>query len=377
MKNTSDTIHVCIASDDAYAPLITTVIASACTNTKRFIQFWCLETGISAFNKRMIDRMHDQFSHFGIEYLPIDREKVQNFANKISTSGHISSDTYSRLFIPDLFSKMEKLIYLDVDTLVMGDIGTLYDIDLGKYALGAVAADYGVDKTAWFRNLEMDKAHHYFNAGVLLMNPKELCADQFLDRMNNLAEQYGPHIMLGDQDLLNKYFNAQYLELPWRFNLTTRFLELELAHHDPQHRTQMADEYRNCVIRHFESSRKPWNATHNICNGAPIKNMSDFWTVVQMTPYKEWFTVQFNTTKMNLVQGNIWRYLHETQTVFSSYRYKLFGFLPLLTIKHKNKKTKYVLFGGIPLLTCKEKKNGQNRIYKLFGFLTLLGVKRK
>lgn len=379
MKQSSEIINICIASDNNYSPLVATTIASTCSTTSRFVKFWCLESGITDFNKKMINSLHEKFKNFDIEYITIDKQLIQDFANKISTSGHISADTYSRLYIPNLFPQMEKMIYLDVDLIVTKDIGELYDFNLGRYALGAVAADYGVDKSKWFTNMEMSTAHHYFNAGVLLLNPKELYEDNFLDKISHIANKYSKHIILGDQDLLNKYFNAQYKELPWRFNLTTRFIEMELAHRDPQHRLQMQKEYQNGVIRHFESKKKPWNSIRNECNRTQIKNMMEFWCIASMTPYYQWFEIKFNQTMRELTQGNIFTYIQNINCIVPTKKeyLNLFGFLPLFSINKKNNKVQYKLFTFFPLLSCQTKKEGRKKIYKLFNLIPLFSIKSK
>lgn len=376
MKTTSDIVNVCIASDNNYAPLIATTIASVCFNTTRHVKFWCLESGISDMNKRLIDSMHARFENFDIEYITIEPKIINDFASKISTSNHISPDTYSRLFIPDLFQKMQKMIYLDVDLIATGDIGTLYDIDLGRYELGAVAADYGVDKSKWFQHMEMHSAHQYFNAGVLLMNPMEMHNSGFLNEISKIANKYSKYIILGDQDLLNKHYNHDYLELPWRFNLTTRFLEIELNHKDSAHRTQMQAEYKNSVIRHFESQKKPWNSEQNECNRATIKNMADFWVIAEMTPFLTWFERQFQISKLERVQGNIWQYVQSAKSMSRPRIYKLFGIIPIWRRRHHGNKTQYMLLGLLPVLSCKEKSNGKKRVWRLFDLITILTTKR-
>ncbi len=375
MNTAQNIVNVCIASDNNYAPLIATTIASVCFNTTRYVKFWCLESGISDMNKRLIDSLHGRFSNFEIEYITIKPQLINDFASRIATSGHISPDTYSRLFIPDLFPKMQKMVYLDVDLIATGDIGELYDIDLGRYELGAVAADYGVDKSKWFQNMEMNNAHQYFNAGVLLMNPMEMHNNGFLGQISEVANKYSKYIVLGDQDLLNRHYNHDYLELPWRFNLTTRFIEMELGHKDLAHQEQMKAEYSKGVIRHFESSKKPWNAERNECNGAKIKNMSDFWAVAAMTPYLTWFERQFQISKLERVQGNIWQYINSGKAMRMPHSYKLFGILPILRRRHHGNKTQYMLLGLIPVLGCKVKNNGKKHVWRLFDFITIMTTK--
>ncbi len=369
-------VNICIASDNNYAPLVATTIASICFNTKRHIKFYCLESGISDFNKRLIDSMHKRFDNFDIKYITIDKQLINNFANQISTAGHISADTYSRLFIPELFKDMDKMIYLDVDLIATGDIGEMYDFDMSQYTFGAVSAEYGTDKSIWFQNMEMNPEHHYFNAGVLLMNPKKLYKDNFLSKISDIANKYSDIITLGDQDLLNKYCEMNYLELPWRFNLTTRFIEMELNNIDETHRTRMTKEHANCVIRHFESNTKPWNANKNVCNGGDIKNMSDFWTIAAMTPYLAWFERQFQIADGNRIKSAFNAKLNDKSAKMPADKILLFDILPILRIRHHGRKHYYMLMGILPIVSYKVKRNGTKRSWRLFDLIPILSLKQ-
>lgn len=369
-------VNICIASDNNYSPLIATTIASICLNTKRYVKFYCLESGISDFNKRMIESLHDRFQNFEIEYITINRNLIQNFADSINTANHISSDTYSRLFIPELFQDIDKMIYLDVDLIAIGDIGELYDLDMGHYTVGAVSAEYGTDKSIWFQNMEMNPEHHYFNAGVLLMNPKKLYQDHFLSKISDIANKYADIITLGDQDLLNKYCEMNYLELPWRFNMTTRFIEMELGHIDENHRTKMSKEYSNCVIRHFESNAKPWNAHKNVCNGDTIKNMSDFWTIASMTPYLAWFERQFQIAMTNQLKSAFKSTIDNASSKIPTNKFLLFDILPILRIRHHGHKHYYMLMGILPIICYKVKWNGTKRSWRLFDLIPIISLKQ-
>jgi len=55
----------------------------------------------------------------------MDRKKFE----KLPTTW-LSQETYYRLDLPDLLSKDKKIIYLDVDIVVNGDISELIEIDL-------------------------------------------------------------------------------------------------------------------------------------------------------------------------------------------------------------------------------------------------------
>ena len=220
----------------------------------------------------------------------------------------------------------------------------------------------------------MDLAHQYFNAGVLLMNPKKLLSDNFLDKISEIANKYAQHISLGDQDLLNKYADNAYLQLPWRFNMTTRFIEMGLAHSESNYRQQMNSEYNYCVIRHFESPRKPWNSEINCVNNLPIRNATEFWAIADMTPHIQWFEQQFYISKMKKVQDKMIDKI-EYHNIGHLTNLRLFGVIPVLKIRRHKSKKNYLLFDFIPLMSCKTKHNGHKKLWRLFDILTVFTTK--
>ena len=362
MKNLNDVVNICIASDNNYAPLIATTIASVCFNTNRQVKFWCLESNINNFNKKLIDSMHDNFKNFEIQYITIKRSLIDEFASKVSTSGHISPDTYSRLFIPSLFPTMEKMLYIDIDLIAMGDIGTLYDTDLGNHLFGAIPeGNHAFLPQTLMADLQISPSHKYFNAGVLLMNPKKMFEANFLTDISNIANNYAGAIRYGDQDLLNKYGDGAYLELPWRFNILGVLLERAFNSDDATTRQKIHEEYNNIVIRHFESECKPWLTDTFWLNNAKIKNSMEFWTIAAMTPYLAWFERQFKIKEP------------DTNEIFDGdLRVRLFGILPLIRIKNRAKKKTYLVFNCIPLITCKLKNNNKKKVWRLFDCITIL-----
>jgi len=95
----------------------------------------------------------------------------------LKTSERMPIVTYYRLLIPEILYQFEKVIYLDSDIIVLGDINKLFEMELGNKALGAV---HEMNKKAMYvslmwgikpcRELGIPLKSHYFNAGVLLLN---------------------------------------------------------------------------------------------------------------------------------------------------------------------------------------------------------------
>ena len=65
-------------------------------------------------------------------------EKVQD---KLYTRDYYTNTTYFRLFLPDLYPQYDKVLYLDSDIIVLGDISELYNTDMGTNLVAAAPDD--------------------------------------------------------------------------------------------------------------------------------------------------------------------------------------------------------------------------------------------
>lgn len=88
----------------------------------------------------------------------------QEFHECINESAYCTPYTLLRL-LADLVPDMpDKLLYLDIDIMIAGDIRQLYEIDVTDYEYAAVKEKYG----CWLIRPD------YFNAGMLLFNMKKV-----------------------------------------------------------------------------------------------------------------------------------------------------------------------------------------------------------
>lgn len=111
---------------------------------------------------------------------------------------HIS--TYYRLKLPQICNDLNRIIYMDTDTVILNDLTELYTLNFeGKYILGKL------DK---YTN-ELDKfklyINNYINCGVLLMDLYSLrlyrYADKFMDYIINHNNEY--YLPSQDQTVIN------------------------------------------------------------------------------------------------------------------------------------------------------------------------------
>ena len=88
----------------------------------------------------------------------------QEFGGCVNEGAYCTPYTLLRL-LADLMPDMpEKLLYLDMDVMIAGDIKDLYETDISGYEFAAVREKYG----CWLIRPD------YFNAGMLLFNMEKI-----------------------------------------------------------------------------------------------------------------------------------------------------------------------------------------------------------
>ena len=109
--------------------------------------------------------------------------------------------------IPDI---PDKLLYLDIDMMIAGDISTLYSIDVSEYEYAAVKEKYG----CWLINPT------YINAGMLLFNMKKVKETGLLEKARYLIKT--KKLLFADQSAIYKA-TTKKLIVPRKFNEQSKF----------------------------------------------------------------------------------------------------------------------------------------------------------
>ena len=191
-------IPIFFSTDDNYIPYLDVALSSLIANaSKKFnYRIIVLNTGLNESNVDKIKQ--NERDGFKIDFADISAD-VEKIKAKLKNVYHFSIVTYYRLFIASLFPQYDKVIYLDCDLVVLGDISELYRTELGDNILGACPEQF-VQNTEEFRiyaaqALGVDP-DAYVNAGVLLMNLSEF-------RRNGIEEKFVRLITEHDFDLLD------------------------------------------------------------------------------------------------------------------------------------------------------------------------------
>ena len=186
----------------------------------------------------------------------VDQEKLKNM-NLNPGIRHISAATFYRFLIPEMLGKeYDTCLYLDCDIVVTGDISELLRIPMGDQLLLGVKNHFDAERDPDFvreycaacgiPDLEM-----YVNAGVLLMNIREL--ERMAPAM--IADLQQKCYRFNDQDVLNKHCYGRIGLLQPRYNFITYQLRLPM---DEKLKEEVRKEADHIVIAHYSAPRKPW-----------------------------------------------------------------------------------------------------------------------
>ena len=165
-----------------------------------------------------------------------------------------------KIYLPEILKDIDKVIYMDGDTLVLKDLRTLLDIDV-QDVYAAVAKDgiyYRFPKE--MQEMGLDKRGFYFNSGVMLYNLA-------LQRQDNIVEKLVEYIkthedFYGDQDVLNMVFGDKLKLMSYRYDCISTFFEEDDLNFLSEYFGEKLPEktfyiYENATILHYAGD-KPW-----------------------------------------------------------------------------------------------------------------------
>lgn len=199
----------------------------------------------------MVEREGGAISFLRVPDSEIDGLPTKDFTRKA---------TWYRIFLPELLPEVERLLYLDVDLIVVDSLTPLWSLDLTGSWVGAVTNVFQPNHVHRPAALGLAGPHVYFNAGVLLMNLDEMRRDRRTDALLEFGVSNAERLEWRDQDALNVVLGDRRLELHPRWNCMNSFF-LFPRNARVLGRRALRQALRDPAIRHFEGpdALKPWH----------------------------------------------------------------------------------------------------------------------
>lgn len=265
-KKAQKVIPIFFATDDNYMPFLEVSLRSLIANASKEYKYivHVLNSGLKKENIELVKRLENE--NFTIDFCDVS-ESIQPIRNKLKNLYHFGLAAWYRLFIQSLFPQYDKVLYLDCDIIVLGDISKLYNTQLGNNLVAAIECNIirldpvFSEYTKEFCGIHQSK---YFNSGILVMNLKEFRKDNIEDRFIYLINKYNFDVIDPDQAYLNVLTHGKIKYLPngWNKEAVPTPLEGKLN------------------IVHYALYKKPWQYDDVI-------DSEYFWHYASQSPFYE------------------------------------------------------------------------------------------
>lgn len=292
-----NSISVVSVSDDNYVPHLAAFIESvkesvATYSPQTFLELFILDGGISSTNRKLLTRQFQTNLQRGnIVFL-----ECANLYASVEAHTVFTNATFFRLSLGRLLPNHKRVLYVDSDTIVLGNLMDIWSIDLAGKAIAAVpdvimksfirsgtvsmreaggmpAGDYLSKK------LGMGQASEdYFQAGVILFDLDKI-------RELNLEERTVRDLRTDtywflDQDVLNMHLvgNVKFMDTAW--NCVN--VALDVSHNlSAEWGAKLREDLNAPKIIHYAGAQaKPWNT-----RSAPWANA--YWYFLRRTFWYE------------------------------------------------------------------------------------------
>ena len=178
--------------------------------------------------------------------------------------GRMPVTTYYKLAVTDLLpAGVDRVIWLDSDLIMLGDVGVLWEADLGSHHLLAVqdrvvpyvSSPFGISHWA---TLGLDRRAKYFNAGVMVVDVERWRRERVPQQVIEYLRTNHSEVYFWDQEGLNAVLAERWGELDerWNCNVTVPGVYESMLAAARSNGSSGSDS--GPWVLHFSGNLKPW-----------------------------------------------------------------------------------------------------------------------
>ena len=288
-KDMGKTIPIVFAANNGFVAIFAACFQSLIEhlNPKYNYDVILIQSDVNDENKEKLLSMARPHKNLSLRFFDATR-LLSN--HKLKANAHISVETYYRFLIQEAMPDYDKVLYLDCDLVINGDIAEFYETDIRNYMVAATRdPDFlgqinGANKNTMEyikTEFHMKNPYNYFQAGVLLFNEEKMREKHSVDEWLRLASK--PYLY-NDQDVLNLECegSVKFVDMKWGLIVDHEHRRVsEVISFAPDY---IQKEYKlahaNPKIIHFAGYKKPWyDPTEDYA--------TEFWKYARKTAYYE------------------------------------------------------------------------------------------
>lgn len=291
-------MHIAFCINDAYVPYITVTMKSIIVNHPDLdINFYILTDYISGEKRKILDEVVKGTSNVHYDILYVKDKRVAQL--KI---GSWTIYTWYRVFLPQLLPiEVKKVLYLDADTLVVGDIRDLFKSEMKNIAIAGCLDPQSFQKETFVR-CGYNSLKRYVCAGVLMMNLDYWRKYNLTDVIIQYAIENKNTIKFPDQDSINNVCKDNKIVLPIRYGIMDCFY-FNNWNYNSYFKEELHESLTHPVIVHY-AANLPWIKEYD------NRLFHDEWRIYnKMLKYpakREYMTKGFAFVKMI-----VWNFFHQ------------------------------------------------------------------
>lgn len=238
-----------------YLPFLISLIRSLQDHHKEPLVFYIFSNQISLSDIHRYDAYLREENQYRIIRIP--KEALQN----APVSKRYPREMYYRIFAAKFLPQhLDRILYLDPDIIVKGNLSELYSIDFhGAYYAGATNIRKFLKRFNQIKN-GAAKDTEYINTGVLMMNLELLRAHQNEEDVYRYIEDRKLFFTLPDQDIISTLYGDKVILIDKLiYNLSDRAIAFHNL--DPRNREFQIDLAwvdAHTKIIHYYGKNKPW-----------------------------------------------------------------------------------------------------------------------
>ena len=236
-------MNIAFCINNTYADKAAVVMTSVLENhPDAQVRFYIFSSDLSAENLLMLQKLQTKYKNFTVQKVNVPQQAFNNLHLNIE---YISVETYYRYLIADLLPDLDKILYLDADLIIDKNISDFYNTDLGNYYLAGTEGLY-VTESGHKPNIGLTDNDTYINAGVLLMNLKQMRQNKLGSKLLEATQELQNKIKYQDQDIINIVCKGKILTADSIYNFTQHNIKREKS------------KIKTARIIHYTGRKKPW-----------------------------------------------------------------------------------------------------------------------
>lgn len=252
-------MNIAYSCNDYYVPQTGISIISLCENNKDAdeIVIYFIGKDVSDSNINILRTIIEKYKR---KFVYINFDEIANDLNISAIGRHIET-IYTKVF----FSRIEgidKMIYLDSDTIVNGSLRPLWNEDLSESYMGVVQT---FSKTKF--QLGIPESDPFFNDGMAIVNVNFCRQNNLIDKVLEVIDEFNGNPPTLSEGALNKVCRGHVKYISLRWNCMAGILYFarlnieELAKQLDQYSLQdIKESCENPVIIHYLTAfyNRPW-----------------------------------------------------------------------------------------------------------------------